>query len=229
MPNRFARRIKDGSIETPEELKAEFKALAKATHPDLAGPAFAHEFARIREEYEAALRDFGRHRFGLRSGRRAPGPERDASADGVGGAGPGSFQRGGVTATRPGVRNAFAALAVLRKRGFPKKPRHEKETLRYEYARWCCERALAQAGEGLADALLAFERAAVARGCDTAALRYLDELAEYAALGLPALRTALLVDLGSLRADARIGSEALALIDGLSALLGIGAAFPSAT
>lgn len=44
MANRFARRIRDGTIRTPGELKSEFKSLAKALHPDLAGSRTGEEF-----------------------------------------------------------------------------------------------------------------------------------------------------------------------------------------
>ncbi len=50
MANRFARRIRDGAIRTPGELKTEFKTLAKAYHPDLAGREAGEEFIRVRSE-----------------------------------------------------------------------------------------------------------------------------------------------------------------------------------
>ena len=50
------RRIRDGLIGSVEELKAEFKAQAKRTHPDLAGSGAAEDFLRLRRDYEAALR-----------------------------------------------------------------------------------------------------------------------------------------------------------------------------
>ncbi len=215
MANRFARRIRDGDIGTPEELKAEFKAMAKATHPDLAGPGFAHEFIRVREEYESALRDFGRHRFGIR--RPAP---RERDRQGKAG-----------EAAHAGSADAFAAIGLLRKRGFPKLPRHRKETLRYEYARWCCRRALTGLGESPA----AFDRFEAAlldlRSRDDPALdralRYLDALVEYAALGLPELRTALLLDLSALRADPAMPGGVTAFLEALSRSLGKGSALPA--
>ncbi|PKL08489.1 MAG: hypothetical protein CVV51_08660 [Spirochaetae bacterium HGW-Spirochaetae-7] len=209
MTNRFVRRIREGDIATPEALKAEFKALAKSTHPDLAGPGAELAFIRVREDYESALRDFERHRFGDRVRASQPGPA-----------------GGGDT-----VRGAFAAMGLLRRRGFPKSPRHRKETLRYDYARWCCTRAMARADERAAAAFEPFERSMLelkARrgGVASDALRYLDALVEYAAIGLPELRTALLVDLGSLRTDPRLPADALGFLSVLSAWLGIGTALP---
>lgn len=213
MANRFARRIRDGDIASPEDLKSEFKTLAKSTHPDLAGSASAAEFARIREDYESALRDFERHRFGARpSGRRQAGSE-----------------AGGLP---PDARlEAFAALAMLRKRGFPKVPRHEKEKLRYGYARRRCVGKLAALDQGLADGFPGFEDACLAlggggRGILAAVLESLDGLIEYAALGLPDLRTALALGIGSLREDGRVPAAASGFVLDLGAALGVGLELP---
>ena len=66
------------------------------------------EFIRIREEYDRALGDFHRYRFG--AGRR----ER-------------------LVLDR---RAFYLNLGILLARGFPKIPRHAKERERYEYARF---------------------------------------------------------------------------------------------
>jgi hypothetical protein len=122
MPNRFSGRIRRGEIGSVEELKSEFKTLAKASHPDLAAPGSSGEdFLALRAEYEAALRDFTRLKCGL--GRSRP------SAAGL--------EDGGGTPFRAFDRSElYASLLALRKRGFPKTPRHEKERMRYEYCRF---------------------------------------------------------------------------------------------
>jgi len=216
MSNRFARRIRDGAIRTPEELKSEFKALAKETHPDLSGQSATDDFVRVRAEYESALQDFERHRFGERK-------------KGIQGASP---RRGSAEAGSPDFP-AFAAIAVLRKRGFPKVPRHEKERLRYEYARYRCQIALERLGAGRGGELESFERTLLAvRRIDPEAaeraLRYLDALAEYSARGLPAMRTALVLDSAALRADPRLPGEARHFLAEISAVLGLGPALPQA-
>jgi hypothetical protein len=105
--NRFVMMIKSGEIDSVPALKTEFKILAKSHHPDLRGPGADGEgFVGLRQEYEIALRNFEYHRFGFRP------PESGAALD------PGRLP---------------ATLAALLKRGFPKTPRHEKETQRYEY------------------------------------------------------------------------------------------------
>lgn len=114
MNNRFVRLIRSGAIGSIERLKVEFKSIAKLTHPDLAGPgSSAEEFIRVRHEYEAALRDFGRHRFGFAGAAGAAGGAR-------------VLDRGAL----------YANLAILLKRGFPKRPRHEKEAKKYEYHKY---------------------------------------------------------------------------------------------
>ncbi len=214
MSNRFARRIRDGAIRTPGELKSEFKALAKETHPDLSGQGATDDFVRVRAEYESALRDFERHRFGERGrGVRGEDPRRGAAEAG------------------PPELSAFAAIAVLRKRGFPKVPRHEKERLRYEYARYRCQIALERLGEGRGGELESFEQTLLeVRRIDPEAaeraLRYLDALAEYSARGLPAMRTALVLDSAALRADPRLSGETRRFLAELSAVLGLGPALP---
>ncbi|MBP7094897.1 MAG: hypothetical protein KBC36_02285 [Spirochaetia bacterium] len=186
MPNRFARRIRDGEIDSPEALASEFRALAKSTHPDLAGPgADPHEFVRVRAEYEAALRDFERHRFGARRDGLKPEPRAGAD-DGDGDA------------------RAWTALALLLKRGFPKTPRHEKERLRYEYALWRFERELHAFGEHAARRFGAFAAAlGPLKDSDPAEARrvvaLLEELLEYRRTGIEALRTSIAHGLEALR------------------------------
>jgi len=189
MPNRFARRIREGEIESPEALASEFRALAKSTHPDLAGPgADPHEFVRVRAEYEAALRDFERHRFGSRNSAR----------DGARGSRP----TGNADASR-----AWTALALLLKRGFPKTPRHEKERLRYEYALWRFERELPALGEDAARRFAAFARSAAelkASAPDEArrVVALLEELLEYGRTRIEPLRTSIAHQLEALRRGA---------------------------
>jgi hypothetical protein len=203
MANRFVRRIKSGEIESIEELKSEFKALAKLSHPDLLGPgAGGDDFARLRAEYESALRDFVKHRFGARRD--------DPDAGGARG--------------DPLSDDAWACLALLLKRGFPKIPRHEKEALRYEYARWRLARALGTERRGLFFAcepeLLDMKTArSGALGLATGLLR---NLIDYREKGLSAMRTDIVLSLGKLRGDPRIGPEFRAFALSLAGELGIG-------
>jgi hypothetical protein len=126
VPNRFSGPIRRGEISSIADLKAEFKALAKRSHPDLAGPGATGEaFAALRSEYESALRDFPLHRFGISAG--AARTQREAGAGGNPFVPPeAAYER----------RAFYEALAALRRRGFPKLPRHEKERMRYEYRRF---------------------------------------------------------------------------------------------
>jgi len=217
VPNRFVRKIKSGEIESIEELKSEFKEQAKLTHPDLRGPGeragAEAEFVAVRDEYEAALRGFERHRFGARdlSGDRRDGEPSGAGASCAGPAGP-----------LPG--DAWACLALLLKRGFPKSPKHEKEKLRYEYAVWRLGQALGPALRGL---FAAFESELL----DQKALRpeVLDlemtlilDLLEYRELGLAPMRTRIVLSLGALEADPRAGPGFRRFARLLSSELGIG-------
>jgi hypothetical protein len=199
MANRFVRRIKNGEIGSIEDLKSEFKALAKLCHPDLLGPgAEGGEFASIRQEYETALADFERHRFGARDAR-AEAP--DAAPEDV-----------------------WPRLALLIKRGFPKVPRHEKETLRYEYARWRLARSLD--GE--------LRRLFVACESELLGLRdgssesvdlvidLLRSLIEYRGRSLPAMRTQIVLSLGALCADPCVAEGTRAFVRALALELGIG-------
>ncbi len=211
MPNRFARRIRDGDIRTPGQLKSEFKALAKATHPDLAGHGAQEEFVRVRAEYESALSNFEAHRFGV---RRAP-------------------RRGDPDTGLPGgdAVPVFAALGVLRRRGFPKIPRHEKERLRYEYARYRLETALDRLEEGRGGAVRDFEEALLGlRNGDppllASVLGYLDALTEYAARGLPAMRTDLAVTRAFLASAPALPGTARDFLARLSGDLGLEASLP---
>jgi hypothetical protein len=205
MANRFVRKIKSGEIESVDALKSEFKALAKLSHPDLLGPGTSgDEFARLRHEYETALRDFGRHRFDARSSE---------SAASTSAAGRGGDPSGAV----------WSCLALLLKRGFPKLPHHEKEALRYEYARWRLELALGpELGERLraCEAELLDSRAA---GSKIVApfLDLLRLLIDYRTSGMAAMRTEIVLSLGALRADPRFGGGAAIFARELAALAGI--------
>ncbi len=110
------KRIQGGLISSIEELKAAFKAEAKLTHPDLAGADAAEDFVRLRRDYDAALRALALE-------------ARPASRSS-----PGAAESDGDSGNREGG-DPFAALELLLKRGFPKAPRHDKERLRYAYAR----------------------------------------------------------------------------------------------
>ena len=137
MNNRFVRRIRSGEIGSIEELKAAFKRLAKETHPDLGGADAMDEFIRVRAEYEKALSGFERYRFG--SGGDSALAEQASVA----------FDRA----------EFYACLAALFKRGFPKVPRHEKERLRYDYARYLAARQAKAWGPGRGALLEGFEEA----------------------------------------------------------------------
>lgn len=232
-PNRFVRAIRSGEIDSIEELKAAFREFALATHPDLASrrpaagenagtdPAGAVEldsgeaFIAVRAEYEAALVNFERHRFGV------------------------DFAKGRTeasTAAYPGVGLAelWSCLALLRKRGFPKEPRHEKEILRYEYARWrfrvdlgrlsVSGRRTVEEGHAVFDAFeidtLAMKRAGDA--ILSSILSYLDELIDYAVRRLPAMRVALVRSYDALRDHPGLSTGGRQFLAMLSAELGIG-------
>jgi len=235
-PNRFVRAIRSGEIESVDELKAAFRELALATHPDVAktrsqaetkgGPAgetidkadAGEAFIAVRAEFEAALANFERHRFGLDLARGRTDAA-DNAYSGAGGA------------------ELWSCLALLRKRDFPKEPRHEKEILRYEYARWRFRGALrhlsvsvtvpAEVGKTAVESFDAFESEALSMkktGAPLLAviLSYLDELVDYAARRLPAMRVALVRSYDAIREHPGLspgGREFLAL---LSAELGIG-------
>jgi hypothetical protein len=209
LANRFVRMIRSGEIGSIGELKSEFKEQAKLNHPDLLGSDSDGEaFRRLRDEYEAAIRDFTKHRFGARSG--------------------GAETRG---ATPPGEAvgapisdEAWACLALFLKRGFPKVPRHEKEALRYEYARWRLGEALGSGGDGLFAACESELLGLKAEGSRSLgpALALLRELIDYRAKALPAMRTQILLSLASLGADPYIGPGYRIFTRSLAFELGIG-------
>jgi hypothetical protein len=208
MANRFAKRIREGELDSVESLKSAFKSLAKASHPDLAGPGSdGAEFARLRTEYEDALRDFERHRFSARSRRGSsdPGPGPESGRAGL-------------------AEGAWPRLSLLLKRGFPKSPRHRKETLRYEYARWRFEEAL---GSAAREAFRRCERELlelrIARSPALGlALGLVRALAEYETIGLAAMRTELVLALGRLKGGDALGPGFLAFVRILAEDLGIG-------
>ena len=208
MANRFVRRIKSGDIESVSELKSEFKEVAKLTHPDLrggvGGPGAEEDFVAARTEYEAALRDFEKHRFGAR-----PGSGHIRARDEMDG---------------PLAEAVWLCLELLLKRGFPKVAKHEKERLRYEYARWRLEEAL---GTSRAELFRAFESELLdmkAFGSDILAptLRLLGDLLEYRYAGVAAMRTHVVLMQGRLKADSRSGLANRGFMALLAGDLGIG-------
>jgi len=241
MSNRFVQRIRSGEIESVEDLKTAFRELALATHPDVAathsdsapngigagggGPRAAGRgidpggaFIAVRAEYEAALVNFERHRFGA---RRIDGEGRPS---------------GGGAAVE--AAELWSCLSLMLKRGFPKEPRHEKETLRYEYARWRLCGALDSLarekgggdidGERSASRLFGdFEASLLdlkktAPGLLASSLAYLRGLVDFASRNLPAMRTDLVRGFESLRCDARLAPGAREFLLVLSTELGIG-------
>jgi hypothetical protein len=210
--NRFVRMIRSGEIGSVGELKSEFKELAKLNHPDLLGSdADGEAFRRLRGEYEAALRDFTKHRFGARAVDVA------LRAD----AGPRGFD---AAASGPLSDEAWACLGLFLKRGFPKVPRHEKEALRYEYARWRLGEALGREGEvrfASCEAELLGLKSEGSRSLGPA-LALLRELIDYRAKALPAMRTQILLALAARGADPRIGPGYMIFVRFLAAELGIG-------
>lgn len=141
--NRFTRGILDGSISSIEELKAAYKVEAKLAHPDLADGSGHEDFLRLKNEYDQALGELSR----ARGGRRREPYEADGRADA-------GF--GGV------ADDPYAVLEVLLKRGFPKQPRHRKETLRYTYARLRAGSALARIDSSLPGLFNSMEKEAIA-------------------------------------------------------------------
>jgi hypothetical protein len=215
MANRFVRRIRSGDIDSIGDLKSEFKELAKQTHPDLlaqGGQAGAEtEFVAIRAEYEAALRDFEKHRFGAGSGDRRRG-------DGNRGVPSGRSHEGGLP------DSAWLCLELLLKRGFPKVARHEKQRLRYEYARWRFEETL---GEERGELFRVFESElldlkAFVPKAPAPVLRLVLDLIEYRYEGLAALRTNIVLSYGRLKGDPRLGAGLRAFLALLAGDLGIG-------
>jgi hypothetical protein len=213
MPNRFIRKIKSGEIDTIEELKSEFKELAKRTHPDLRGPGARigaeAEFVAVKDEYEAALRNFERHRFGARRARSGGAPETYYESHNA----PGAMSDA-----------SWACLALLLKRGFPKAPRHEKEKLRYEYAVWRLaeeldpeSRSRFASCEG--ELLLAKASGDPALEAELDLLRL---LLDFRALGLAPMRTEIVMAMGRLAANPSVGPGFRSFARALGSALGIG-------
>jgi len=227
MANRFIRMIEEGSIASEGELKSAFRALARATHPDLgAGGARGEAFIKARSEYEAAVRYL------------APAAGRDDhGADGVA---PGAAS-GTARATGSGKRGRFdrdlfyADLEALLKAGFPKTARHDKERRKYVRLRLRVRSALAawddDGGSRLA-CFDAFERrlADLRDGDDSAnagdagmsglageALRLVEAIIDYAECGIVPLRASIEIEFAALR-EAIVGDAALA--DDLAGFLG---------
>jgi hypothetical protein len=211
VPNRFTGRIRRGEIASVAELKAEFKALAKLHHPDTAGPGGRGEdFAALRAEYEAALHDFDLHRFGLGKGGTSRHGGRTTAAGGTSAGGGGVGGNPFVSSVPVWDRKAFyEALGALRKRGFPKLPRHEKERMRYEYRRFLVLALLAAWDAEHPGRFRAFEARLLELGGEgpaSAALAILDGLLDYHARGTELVRASLALELRRFR-TARPGVE----------------------
>jgi hypothetical protein len=216
--NRFVRRIKSGDIDSVGELKSEFKELAKLTHPDLKPVQGGEdEFVAIRAEYEAALRDFEKHRFGASRGDR-----RRRAADG-GATGSGSGEDG-----TPLSDAAWFCLELMLKRGFPKLSRHEKQRLRYEYARWRFTECLGEERGGLFTSFESelLDLRAFGSGLLEATLALLRDLIEYRYTGITALRTNVVLSYGRLKNDPGAGQALRGFLDLLASDLGIGGELP---
>lgn len=206
MANRFVRRIKSGEIGSIDELKSEFKTLAKLSHPDIAGEgADQGDFVALRSEYEAALRDFQKHRFGAASrsiNASVSMPDSAYMSD-----------------------EAWPCLAILLKRGFPKSPKHEKEALRYEYAKWRLSEALGPALAvvfGDCEAELLLLRAGGREETLIVELVFLRELLDFRDRGLAPMRTEIVLSLGALGANPEVGPAFLFFARALARELGVG-------
>ena len=223
-PNRFVRAIRSGEIDSVDDLKTAFRELALATHPDIgpsAGEGAAEAFIAVRSEYEAALANFERHRFG--ASFRGQGGGATNSAGGAG-------RPADVAASE-----LWACLSLFLKRGFPKEARHEKEILRYEYARWRLRGALEALGRdrrrddraGPAALFDAFEAELIVikntyPGSLSSALAFLRDLLAQATDGHPAMRVALVRELDRLRLAPGFGESSLDFLLFLAGELGIG-------
>ena len=224
--NRFAARIRRGEIGSVAELKAEFKALAKLLHPDLAAPGTTdgEDFAVLRADYEAALRDFDLLRFDLPRSRKASG---------------GSGNPYVPPRAVHDRRELYAALAALRGRGFPKRPRHEKEKARYGYSRAVALSRLEAWRPDCPGLFLAFEARLLgarrlgapfsvefAQRMNAKALGLLDAILDYHASGVEESRQGLefeFAQLASMRSEGeapRGGTEPLGPDEGSRAILG---------
>lgn len=137
MADRFTRRVRSGELRSLEELKAQFKALARETHPDTASAADAAErtaaFVALRRDYERALAELGGTAPGARAGDAFHGPPPSG-----------------------GSGDWISALEGLLKRGFPKEGRHDKERQRYRVALARARSALGALGPGAPAAFDAF-------------------------------------------------------------------------
>ncbi len=179
--------IISGEISSITELKTLFKAEAKRTHPDLADDMDTVAFIRMRRQYEDALEK-------LAAGYR----RRSTSGE-------------PVEAGRAGKRlDPYAALDLLLKRGFPKRPRHRKEILRYAYARLSARSALGRLRSELPLLFDEFEARALSPDTDpralTEALRLLSELLKARLTGASSLEASVRMELTRLAPTASLGS-----------------------
>ncbi len=209
MANRFAKKIKSGEIDTEEQLKSEFKALAKELHPDIAGDSFHAEFIRVRQEYESALGDFDRHRFAAK-------PKDSGTSN--------KSQKNAKT-------DLFGELFLLLKRGFPKTVRHEKERLRYQYAVWRFRNAVSTLGGENQARFEAFQRELLAMKTEDEfrfkkIMAILYDLVEHDRKPLSPLRTTIELEYDALRIAEPMGFEAQSFLGRLVAELGDGTIGP---
>lgn len=188
------KRIQEGQIDSLEALKAEFKAAAKLTHPDLAGAGTEDAFLRLRRDYEAALREL------------ALGPVNPAARSSSG-------RDPSVRTSEADYARPFAALELLLKRGFPKQPRHDKERLRYAYARIRARAALSSLDDEAGRLFDAAEQELLAlketdRGDFKATLRLFSDIVSARLDGTAALVAAVRMDLDRRSAPTALGLSA---------------------
>jgi len=191
MANRFIRLIEEGKIASEGELKSAFRALARATHPDLGvGVARGDGFIRARNAYEQAVRYLAPKERG-----------NDQSSVSVP-AGQGRYDRALF----------YADLAALMKAGFPKTARHDKERRKYARLRLRVRSSLSTRDDDETRAPLAafdaFERSlsdmkeSFDNGADIrleSILALLRDIVDYDECGIMPLRASIEIEFAALR------------------------------
>jgi hypothetical protein len=118
-----------------------------------------------------------------------------------------------VRSSEPGDSTPFAALELLLKRGFPKQPRHDKERLRYAYARIRARAALSSLNDEAGSLFDAAEQELLAlkdtdRGDFKATLRLLSDIVAARLDGTAALVAAVRMELDRRAAPTALGLSA---------------------